>query len=252
MVDVFVSYCHPDVKIVRCLADGIEAHGFQSWWDRKLLPGQEFDREIENNISDAKCVIVVWSRLSVESRWVRAEAGEAMNQKKLVPARIDDCRIPLPFTRIQAAQLAQWNGDRSHHEFRQLLAGVRSIATPSVGEGASGPSMPQRPTTIWHVESKTFEWSGVRFILAQGEIRYSIEYRNHWSYEAVYVNGFEICRGGSAKVAHPEFQFYIKSADGPSVCIIEPVYSALSKLFTVRLSKLKVIIDGKALPEITR
>jgi hypothetical protein len=252
MVDVFVSYCHADVTIVRRLADGIEKHGFQSWWDRNMLPGQEFDRVIEKNISDAKCVIVVWSRHSVESRWVRVEAGEAMNQKKLVPARIDDCRIPLEFKRIQAAQLAGWNGDRSHHEFRQLLAGVRSIASPSDGEGARRPSTPQCPTTIWRVESKAFEWSGIRFTLTQGEIRYSIEYRNHWSYEAVYVNGFEICRGGSTKVAHPAFQFYIKNADGPSVCIIEPVYSALSKLFTVRLSKLKVIIDGKPLPEITR
>jgi hypothetical protein len=42
-----------------------------------------------------------------------------------------------------------------------------------------------------------------------------------------------------AKVAHPAFQFYIESAEGPLACIIELVYTTRSQLFTVRLSSSK-------------
>jgi uncharacterized membrane protein YhaH (DUF805 family) len=50
-------------------------------------------------------VVVVWSRTSVQSEWVKAEAMAARERGILVPVRIDAAPIPLPFGLIQTANL---------------------------------------------------------------------------------------------------------------------------------------------------
>jgi hypothetical protein len=55
------------------------------WWDDALRTGESFDQIIEKALKDAKAVVVLWSRKSVDSRWVRAEATEAARNRTLVP-----------------------------------------------------------------------------------------------------------------------------------------------------------------------
>ncbi|MCY7315153.1 MAG: toll/interleukin-1 receptor domain-containing protein [Rubrivivax sp.] len=51
--------------------------------------------------------MVLRSTASVASPWVRTEAGEALQQDKLVPALITPVvRVPLEFRRVQAADLS--------------------------------------------------------------------------------------------------------------------------------------------------
>jgi TIR domain len=251
MADIFISYSQADFAIVRRIAESVDAHGFHSWWDRHLLPGQEFDREIEQKLRGAKCVVVVWSTHSVDSRWVRAEASEALDKRKLIPAQIDDCRIPLEFRRVQTAKLLGWSGDHSHHEFRQVISGIKSI-TGANGYTAGMPLQSRERTASWHVEWRLFGWNYARFTVVRAETRHLIEYRNRLSYETIHVNGTEVCRGGSVLVFYPVFQFYIEAAGEPSTCVVEPVYRGFDRLVTGRLSKLKITIDGNVLAEITR
>ena len=52
---------------------------------RKLRAGERFNDVIENALNEAKCVIVLWSKRSVQSLYVKDEATHALNRKKLVP-----------------------------------------------------------------------------------------------------------------------------------------------------------------------
>ena len=84
MADIFISYASVDRPIARRLADALEARGWSVWWDHSNLRGGEhFDRVIEEAIRGAKVVVVVWSKASVESGWVRDEATLALEEKKL-------------------------------------------------------------------------------------------------------------------------------------------------------------------------
>jgi TIR domain len=67
------------------------------WWDPKLRAGEHFDDVIEKALDQAKCVIVIWSERSVQSRYVRTEATYALDQDKLVPVAIESVKLPLRF-----------------------------------------------------------------------------------------------------------------------------------------------------------
>lgn len=48
-------------------------HGLTLWWDREIPLGKSFDQIIEEALEAARCVVVVWSKQSIKSKWVRAK-----------------------------------------------------------------------------------------------------------------------------------------------------------------------------------
>ena len=73
MSDIFVSYKREEQAAARKLADALEKEGWTVWWDPKLRAGERFDDVIEIALKESKCVVVMWSKLSVNSRYVRDE-----------------------------------------------------------------------------------------------------------------------------------------------------------------------------------
>lgn len=69
-------------------------------------------------------MIVLWSAASVISDWVKAEADEGLQLGILVPALIENVRIPLGFRRIQAANLTDWQLNATHPGVDELLSSV--------------------------------------------------------------------------------------------------------------------------------
>ena len=71
-------------------------------------------------ISLAMSAIVVWSKASATSQWVRAEADMARNQAKLVQTSLDNVMPPLPFNQIQFAEVGDWRGEAVHVGWRKV------------------------------------------------------------------------------------------------------------------------------------
>lgn len=124
MPDVFISYAREDRDRARLLAEALQTHGWSVWWDRKIVAGEAFDETIEQQLQTAKSVVVLWSRHSIGSEWVRNEAGLAAEREVLVPALIDEVKQPLEFRRRHAADLTRWTGDPADPEFQGLCAGI--------------------------------------------------------------------------------------------------------------------------------
>ena len=129
--DVFVSYAREDRARVEMLVRSLEAEGFTIWWDHDLTPGQTWDAVLEERLATARCVLVVWSGISVAKRWVREEASRAADRLVLVPARIDDVEPPFGFTRFHTASLVDWNGESATSEFRSLVDGIAALVRPA-------------------------------------------------------------------------------------------------------------------------
>jgi TolB-like protein len=127
MPDIFLSYTREDQATAQRFAEAFEGQGFTVWWDATLRSGEAYDTVTEEALRTAKAVVVLWSKKSVVSRWVRAEATLADRSRTLVPARIEACDLPIMFELTQTADLARWTGDGKDPYWRAFLADVRKF-----------------------------------------------------------------------------------------------------------------------------
>src|SRR4029077_6541365 len=91
--------------------------GIEIWWDELLQPGDEWGWVLREKLRDAACVVVMWSVVSVRSRFVESEVRAALDHARgtgrLVPVLLDtdaQTDIPLPFNLYQHHDLSYWDG----------------------------------------------------------------------------------------------------------------------------------------------
>ena len=130
MSDIFISYASEDRSRAEKLAKKLEEQGWSVWWDKTIPPGKTFDQVIQEAIDSATCVVVLWSKKSINSDWVKEEANIGKKRKILVPAKIDPVDPPIGFGRIQAADLTDWEAESIHSGFTILLSAISEIVGP--------------------------------------------------------------------------------------------------------------------------
>ena len=125
--DVFLSYKAEDRAMLVPLVGALEAEGFAVWWDAQIDAGTNWQKEIEQHLDAAKCVIVAWSKRSVgdDGQFVRDEARRAQRRNAYLPVCYDGVEPPLGFGEIQALSLKGWKGDRSDPRFQSVVDAVR-------------------------------------------------------------------------------------------------------------------------------
>lgn len=98
MADVFISYSREDWATARGLYDQLTTQGYSVWWDDQLLASDDFYEAILNALGQASAAIVIWTKTSVKSKFVRDEARYAQHHKKLIAVRTSDVDIfEVPF-----------------------------------------------------------------------------------------------------------------------------------------------------------
>jgi glycosidase len=131
MADIFLSYARADVSITRRLAAVLEGLGWSVWWDTDLNAGDTWSSVIEAEARGAGCVVVLWSRISVQREWVLKEAAIGRQRDRLVPMALDrGLELPPDFGEVQTGSLATWDSTSWHPEFQRL---VRAL-TPHLGD----------------------------------------------------------------------------------------------------------------------
>ncbi len=154
MSDIFISYASDDRPRAEQLAEKLESLGWSVWWDRNIPAGRIYDEVIEEAHASARCVVVLWSALSIKSEWVRVEAGEGKNRNILIPVLISQVKQPLAFRLLQAANLIDWNGSVDDAGFSKMVQDISSI----IGH-PSGASRDEFPPTVSEVTQTALEES---------------------------------------------------------------------------------------------
>ena len=133
MSDVFVSYKQEDRARAAKVVHALEAEGLTVWWDQHIEPGAHWRESIVQALSQAKCVLVLWTEISVQAqgRFVHDEASHADRRGVYLPARLDAVDLPLGFGQQQCLSLIGWKGDRAAPQFQTLMTAVRAMV---VGE----------------------------------------------------------------------------------------------------------------------
>ncbi len=127
---VFISYARADRPRVAAIAEAVTRAGYNVWWDALIDGGAEFARLIEQNLASADATVVVWSKNSVGSDWVRDEAAYARDRKCLVPVSLDGTEPPLGFRQYHSIDLSKWRGAASDPEMLAIVRGVEALSSP--------------------------------------------------------------------------------------------------------------------------
>ena len=134
MSDIFISYSRSDVKCARFLKDILEAEGWSVWFDRRRLEARgTLRQEIREALEEATCVITLWSENSVQSKWVKFEAGKAHELRKVISVTIDGVPPPERFRRAFYIDFTAWKDivdiDTENESDEDLEAIIRAVCS---------------------------------------------------------------------------------------------------------------------------
>ena len=138
MSDIFISYAREDQPRAEMLAQFLGGRGWSIFWDRTIPIGKTWRETIGSELDDARCVIVLWSKISIKSGWVQDEADEAKRRGVLVPILIENVQPPMGFRSIQAAHLENWDGTQSTQALGRLVADIAALIGLPPKETESG------------------------------------------------------------------------------------------------------------------
>ena len=133
---LFISYSHEDQAVARQVADALSGRGYEVFWDSKIPTGMTFDTYIYRELEGSEAVIVLWSKDSVHSDYVKEEAEYAKNNSVLVPLSIDATTLPFGFARIHTTDLAGWRGSIDDPRWQTVIDSIEA----SLGGETSSPS----------------------------------------------------------------------------------------------------------------
>ena len=145
MSDIFISYARPNEVLAKQAGDALRAAGYAVWRDNELPAHRAYTDVIEERITAAKAVLVLWSNDAVRSQWVRAEADAARGLGTLVQVSVDGSLPPMPFNQIQCADLFGWTGDTSWPGWAKVVSSISSlVGSIDAMAGSTHSSAPER------------------------------------------------------------------------------------------------------------
>ena len=134
---IFLSHSSVDKPFVRRLASELRISGGDIWIDEvEINVGDSLIAKISEGLEASTYLICVLSEASVSSNWVQQElrlfATEQItrSEKKILPVRLDECKIPYFLQDLLYVDFKRKNIDR--RQLKKLLSAVGlAIATDS-------------------------------------------------------------------------------------------------------------------------
>ena len=152
MAKLFLSYSRKDEARTRRFTEWLEHEGHDVWRDEEDIGGgTSFSLEIERALKDSDAVLVLWSVDSVQSAWVRDEAGYGRDAGKLIPFSLDGTEPPLGFRQFQSISLPRWKGHRDPRDADRIRQAISRIANLPQAE-------PSQRSAAAHHSSERRKW----------------------------------------------------------------------------------------------
>jgi len=111
LLDIFISYAREDASIAKEFFDFFEQHGYMPWMDKEnLLPGEDWEREIERAVRASDVCIFLLSENSVSKRGVfQREMRIALEKARdlladdisILPIKVGECQMPDAISKFQ-------------------------------------------------------------------------------------------------------------------------------------------------------
>jgi hypothetical protein len=136
----FFSYGREDSDFALQLAGDLKAAGASVWLDQlDIVPGQRWDRAVEDALANCPRMLVILSPASVNSTNVMDEVSFALEEKKtVIPVVYRDCTIPFRLRRVQYVDF--------RHDYARGLKELRKTLALEQKAGQSTPAISDIPS----------------------------------------------------------------------------------------------------------
>ncbi|MEZ5935221.1 MAG: toll/interleukin-1 receptor domain-containing protein [Alphaproteobacteria bacterium] len=216
MADIFFSYAREDQSRILPLVHLIEHNDWSVFWDTSILGGEYFRNRIDQELQEARCIVVAWSFHSITSNWVIEEAQVGLDRGILVPLMIDNIAPPLGFRSVNAIQFHGCQPAEHETACKMLIDSLRdSIGVSTDISSNNATSHTPRKTTK---KLSLREWissvhgiSIATLFIVGSVILFFIT--DHQSDDLPPGNNTTYAIQNNAK----EIKYYKKTGDGPSV-----------------------------------
>lgn len=125
MADIFLAYSRANSKKADKFRGGLEKEGFSVFVDINTPIGERWPEHIEKQLNACAVLVVLWSKTSVKSDYVKEEAYVAKDSKKLFPIMITKCELPYGFRSYQTLDMTSWRGDSNAPQWKRLIEDIR-------------------------------------------------------------------------------------------------------------------------------
>ena len=145
---VFVSYARENADEVRSLVADLGALGHDTWFDDKLLGGQDWWEEILQRIREADVLVFVLSPTSVRSNACLAELSYADRcRRRLLPVMVTSTPLDELPAELGHAQYVRYQPDTN---FRDLAAALTNMPAPAPlpEPPPAPPPLPEEEVTV--------------------------------------------------------------------------------------------------------
>src|SRR5438270_1792125 len=150
MAKLFLSYSRKDEARARRFTTWLERESHDVWRDEQDIGGgASFSSEIEQALKQCDAVLVLWSAASVQSAWVRDEAGYGRDAGKLIPFSLDGTEPPLGFRQFQSIDISRWKGQREGPDANRIREAIARVShSPE-----TAPAPRRVPGGRWHKDA---------------------------------------------------------------------------------------------------
>jgi len=142
-------------------------------------------------VEETKCVLVIWSKKSIQSDWVINEAMEGKERDILVPVLIDKVKSPIQFRHIQTANIIDWQGSIDDSALVQILEAIAAI----VGTPNNDPNLPSLMGQVGNISKA-----------AQVQIRVHTAFFENSPTRCYFINVVNTSSGDNVELTHVWFE----------------------------------------------
>jgi HAD superfamily phosphoserine phosphatase-like hydrolase len=182
---IFVSHSSRDKPFVRKLVEALKKQLPNAWVDEdEIKVGDSIVGKISDALKDTDYLVIVLSRASIVSRWVKAELNAKLMEEfsgkgvAVLPVLIEDCELPtLLIDRLYADFRADFNVGlqallTAFERKGESAVEVAKLGPTTVAPGSVPYQADSRPEIAGVLHQPTTEWTSPIF-------------RNRWRYKVV-------------------------------------------------------------------
>ena len=123
--EVFLSHSTKNKVQASALAETLRRHGIPVWYSAtNIRTAQQWQDEIGKALRRCDWFLVMLSKASVESKWVKMEVSYALNHSQydghIIPVKIEDCDFELLSWTLGIFQMVELNGS-SDQGYAEIL-----------------------------------------------------------------------------------------------------------------------------------